>query len=152
VASLAKVTEALRHAGRQVRLIEIGEPRRIVLASCTVECPLCPGKSRAAGVGIVTGRMPVRFHNEAFGEQSRRPVPEGSGLGGSGKVDGLTWAGQVESLMGLGSEDLRSQRRVIGVARIRQCLRKVPLGNAVFVAVVGDPAGQLRQLATCGIT
>jgi hypothetical protein len=67
VTRLAKVTEALRHAGRQVRLIEIRKPRRIILPSCTVECPLCRGKSRAAGMGIVTARMPVRFHDEAFG-------------------------------------------------------------------------------------
>jgi hypothetical protein len=36
------------------------------------------------------------------------------------------------------------------MARIRQRLCEVSLGNAVFATVVGNPVAQLRHLATCG--
>lgn len=141
VTRLAKITEALRHAGRQVRLIEIPEPRRVILAGRAVEGPLSRSKSRTAGVSIVTGGMPVRFHHEALGQQCGRAVPDSSGLGCPGKVDGLIRTGQVESLVCLGSQNLRSQSRVTGMTRVGQCLRQVPLGDTVLVAVVSHPPG-----------
>ena len=77
-------------------------------------------------------------------------MADGGGLGGSGEVDRLIWPGQVERLVGLGSEDLRCQGRVAGVPRVGECLGEVSLGEAVLITVVGNPAGQLRQLAACG--
>jgi hypothetical protein len=55
VARLAEVAEALRHAGRQVRLVEVGEPRRVVLAGGAVEGLLRPGECGTAGTGVVAG-------------------------------------------------------------------------------------------------
>ena len=90
------------------------------------------------------------FHDQALGEQGRRPVADGCGLGGPGEVDRLIRPGQVERLVRLGGEDLRRECMVVGVPRVGQGLGEVPLGQAVLVAVVGDPAGQLRQLAARG--
>jgi hypothetical protein len=39
---------------------------------------------------------------------------------------------------------------VVGVPRVGQGLGEVSLGQSVLVAVVGDPGGQLRQLAARG--
>jgi hypothetical protein len=77
-------------------------------------------------------------------------VADGCGLGGSGEVDRLIRPGQVERLVRLGSEDLCRKSRVFGVPRIGQRLGKIPLGQAVLVAVVGNPAGQLGQFTARG--
>jgi hypothetical protein len=80
-------------------------------------------------------------------------VADGCGLGGPGEVDRLIRPGQVERLVCLGSEDLRRKSWVAGVPRIGQCLSEIPLGEALLVAVVRNPAGQLGQLSTssgCG--
>ena len=69
MACLAEVAEALRHAGRQVCLIEVGKPRRVVFAGCTVKCLFCPDENGTAGVRVVAGGVPVGFHDQAFGEQ-----------------------------------------------------------------------------------
>jgi hypothetical protein len=71
VARLAEVAEALRHAGGQVRLVEVGEPGRVVLAGGAVEGLLGPGEGGAAGTGVVTGGMAVGFHDQALGEEGR---------------------------------------------------------------------------------
>ena len=44
-------------------------------------------------------------------------------------------------LVSLGGENLRRECMVVGVPRVGQGLGEVPLGQAVLVAVVGDPAG-----------
>ena len=62
VARLAEVAEALRHAGRQVRLVEVGQPRRVILAGGAVESLLRPGKDGAAGLRRRTG------HGQGSGE------------------------------------------------------------------------------------
>jgi hypothetical protein len=117
-----------------------GEPHRVIFAGCAVKCPLCPSERGTAGVRVVAGGVPVSFHDQAFSEQGGRPVADGRSLGGSGEVDRLIWPGQVERLVRLGSEDLRRKSRVTGVPRIGQRLGEVPLGQAVLVAVVGNPA------------
>jgi DNA-binding NarL/FixJ family response regulator len=86
VGRFAKVTEALRHAGRQVRLIEVAEPHGVIFPGCPVKCPLCLSESGSAGVRIVAGGVSVRLHDQAFGEQGCRTVADGRGLGGSGEV------------------------------------------------------------------
>jgi hypothetical protein len=48
----------------------------------------------------------VGFHDQALGEQGRRPVADGCGLGGPGEVNRLIRAGQVERLVRMGGEDL----------------------------------------------
>jgi len=106
VTRFAKVAEALRHAGRQVCLIEVGEPRRVIFAGRAVKRPLCLGKSGAAGMGIVAGGVAVCLHDQALGQQGRRTVPDGSGLGGSREVDCLVWPGEVERLVRLSGKDL----------------------------------------------
>jgi hypothetical protein len=53
--------------------------------------------------------MAVCFHDQALGEQGRRPVADGRGLGGSGEIDRLIRPGQVERLVRLCGEDLRSE-------------------------------------------
>jgi hypothetical protein len=68
-------------------------------------------------------------------------VADGCGLGGSGEVDRLIRPGQVECLMSLGGEDLSGKRGIVGVSRIGQRLGEIPLGKAILVAVVGNPAG-----------
>jgi hypothetical protein len=83
----------------------------------------------------------VGFHDQALGEQGRRPVADGCGLGGSGEVDRLIRPGQVEGLVRLGGEDLGREGMVVGMPRVGQGLGEVTLGQAVLVAVVGDPAG-----------
>jgi len=93
------------------------------------------------------GWCAVGFHDQALGEQGRRAVADGCGRGGSDEVDRLIQPGQVERLVRLGGEDLRRRRMVTSVPRAGQDLGGVPLGQAVLVTVVGDPAGQLRQLA-----
>jgi hypothetical protein len=90
VARLAKVAEALCHASCQVRPVEVGEPCGVILAGCPVKRLFRCGKSCFAGAGIVPCGVAVCFHDEAFGEQGRRTAAAGSGLGGSGQVDGLT--------------------------------------------------------------
>jgi hypothetical protein len=141
VARLAEVAEALGHAGGQVCLVEVGEPRRVVFAGGSVEGLLCPGEGGAAGVRVVARGVPVGFHDQALGEQGRRPVADGCGLGSPGEVDRLIRPGQVEGLVRLGGEDLRGEGVVVGVPRVGQRLGEVPLGQSVLVAVVGDPAG-----------
>ncbi|HEY1000047.1 MAG TPA: hypothetical protein VGD83_10435 [Streptosporangiaceae bacterium] len=96
---------------------------------------------------VVAGGVPVGFHDQALGEQGRRAVADGCGRGGSGEVDRLIQPGQVERLVRLGGENLRRRRMVASVPRAGQDLGGVPLGQAVLVTVVGDQAGQLRQLA-----
>jgi hypothetical protein len=84
VARFAEVAEALRHPGRQVCLIEVGEPHRVIFAGCAVKCLLCPSEHGTAGVRVVAGGVPVSFHDQAFSEQGCRPVADGRSLGGSG--------------------------------------------------------------------
>ena len=48
-------------------------------------------------------------------------------------------------LVSLAGEDLSRERTVTGVPRVGQGLGEVPLGQAVLVAVVGDPAGLMGQ-------
>lgn len=69
VARLTKITEALRHPGRQIRFIEIREPRRVILMSRTVKRPFCRGKSRATRAGIIASRLPMCLHDQAFCKQ-----------------------------------------------------------------------------------
>jgi hypothetical protein len=66
-------------------------------------------------------------------------MADGCGLGGSGEVDRLIGPGQVERLVRLGGEDLRSEGMIVGVPRIGQGLGEVPLGQAMLVTVVGNP-------------
>jgi hypothetical protein len=51
-------------------------------------------------VGIVAGGVAVRLHDQALGEQGRRTVPDGSGLGGSREVDSLALPGEIKRLTG----------------------------------------------------
>jgi hypothetical protein len=115
VACLAEVAEALGHAGGQVCLVEVGQPRRVVLAGGPVEGLFRPGDDGAASAGVVAGGVAVGFHDQALGEQGRRPVADGCGLGGASEVDRLIRAGQVEGLVRLGGEDLRGEGVVVGV-------------------------------------
>ena len=70
-------------------------------------------------------------------------MADGRGLGGSSEVDRFSRPGQVERLVRLGSEDLCRESWVTGVPRIGERLSEIPLGQAVLVAVVSNPAGQL---------
>ena len=117
------------------------------VAGGAVEGLLFPGEDGAAGARVVTCGVPVGFHDQALGEQGRRAVADGCGRGGSDEVDRLIQPGQVERLVRLGGENLRRRRMVTSVPRAGQDLGGVPLGQAVLVTVVGDPADQLRQLA-----
>jgi hypothetical protein len=71
-------------------------------------------------------------------------VADGCGLGGAGEVDRLIRPRQVERLVRLAGENLSRERMVTGVPRVGQGLGEVPLGQAVLVAVVGDPSGFFR--------
>jgi hypothetical protein len=77
-------------------------------------------------------------------------MADGCGLGGPGQVDRFIRSGQVERLVRLGGENLCRKGMVVGMPRVGQGLGEVPLGQSVLVAVVGDPAGQLGQLAARG--
>ena len=151
MARFAQVTEALSHPRSQIGLVEVRKPGRIILAGHTIKCPLHLGEDRAAGVRVVPDGMPVRFHDQTFRQQGRRAVADGRRLRGPGQIDGLASASQIQCLMCLCGKDFRGETRIGGVPRIRQCLGEIPLGEAVFVIVVGNPAGQLGQLTTsCG--
>jgi len=80
------------------------------------------------------------LHDQALGEQGRRPVADGCGLGGPCQVDRLIRPGQVQGLVRLGGKNLRRKGMVVGVPRVGQGLGEVPLGQSVLVAVIGDPA------------
>jgi hypothetical protein len=107
VTRFTKITETLRHAGRQVCLIEVSEPRRVIFANRTVKRPLRLGQSDTAGAGIITGRVPVRLHDQALSEQGPRTAADGSGPAGSRKVDCLIRPSKIERLMRLRSQDFR---------------------------------------------
>ena len=62
------------------------------------------------------------------------------GLGGSGQIDRLIWPGQIKRLVGLGSEDLRRQGRIVGMPCVGERLGEIPLRETMLIAVVGNPA------------
>jgi hypothetical protein len=61
----------MRHAGCQVRLIEVGQPGGVIVAGGMVERPLGAGESHAAGAYVIAGGVPVCFYHQPFGEQGR---------------------------------------------------------------------------------
>ena len=63
VARVTEIPEALSHAGGQVRLVKVGEPRRVVFAGGPVEGLLCPCEGGAAGMRVVARGVPVGFHD-----------------------------------------------------------------------------------------
>jgi len=71
VAGFAEVAEALGHAGCQLCHVEVGQPGGVVFLGSAVERAFSRGEGHAAGTRVVAGRVPVCFHDQAFGEQCR---------------------------------------------------------------------------------
>jgi hypothetical protein len=100
---------------------------------------LCLAERVRACACVVPGGVPVRFGDEALGQQDGLAGLACCYLSDPGQVYRLIGACDVDSLLTHGREDLRAEPVIAGDTREGQCLDQVALRKAVLLGVVGHP-------------